>query len=942
MAENEEIRSYLKRAVAEIERLRRLSAAEARRSEPVAVIGLGCRLPGGVASPSDLWRLVDEGRDAIGPFPDDRGWPLDGLYSPDPDHCGTSSTDHGGFLSRPQDFDAGFFGITPREALAMDPQQRILLEVAWESLEHARIDPTTLRGSDTGVYAGVSWQDYGEASWEDSRVEGHLVTGSAVSVVSGRIAYLLGLEGPTLSVDTACSSSLVALHLARQALRDGECSLALAGGITVMATPRPFIGFSRQRGLAADGRCKAFSDRADGMGMAEGAGLLVLERLGDAERHGHRVLALIRGSAVNQDGASNGLTAPNGPSQQRVIRRALADAGLTPADVDVLEAHGTGTKLGDPIEAQAVLATYGQNRPPGRPLLLGSLKSNIGHTQAAAGVASVIKMVLAMQRGAVPATLHAEQPSSYVDWSAGAVELLTRPRPWPDTGDRAARAAVSSFGISGTNAHVVVEAGPRPEPAPAPAQGPDAAVPWLLSAKNAPALVTLGARLAAYAENHPRLRPADAAADLATTRALFRHRAAVVATDRADAIDALRALAAGHPHRLLVSGAAGRKPGATVFVFPGQGAQSPTAGRQLLHGSTAFGESFEACDQALRPYTRRSLADLLAADPTAPGPDDRTASQPLLFAFQVALAALWRSHGVVPDLVIGHSQGEIAAAHVAGALTLDDAAALVGLRDRALERLAGSGGMVTVALPRERTEELLEAWQSPLTVAAVNSPGSVVVAGPGGALTRLLDHCAAEHVTAQRLPITVAAHTRAMEDVRSELLDAAKKLTPRKGTVPLHSTVTGDLIDHQLMDGAYWYRNLRDPVLFGDSVRSLLAAGYRQFVDLGPRPVLVPAITETYQAHRAAAPSAAESVTVTGALRPEADEPTGFLLALAAVWAAGVPVDWSPALPPGSVLAEDLPTYPFQRRAYWLTPGPSAREADGGAPPSPDPSEGTS
>ncbi|MEU3561353.1 type I polyketide synthase [Kitasatospora sp. NPDC006786] len=954
MAEQEEIRTYLKRAVAEIDRLRdRLKAAEAGSGDPVAVTGCGCRLPGGVDSPAGLWRLVDEGRDAVGAFPDDRGWPLDELYSPDPDRSGTSTTTRGGFLSRPQDFDAGFFGITPREALAMDPQQRVLLEVAWEALERSRIDPAALRGTDTGVYAGVSWQDYGEAWWDDSRVEGHLVTGSATSVVSGRIAYLLGLEGPTLSVDTACSSSLVAIHLARQALRTGECDLALAGGVTVMATPRPFIGFSRQRGLAADGRCKAFADTADGMGMAEGAGLLVLERLSDARRHGHPVRAVLRGSAVNQDGASNGLTAPSGPAQQKVIRRALADAGLTPADVDVLEAHGTGTRLGDPIEAQAVLATYGRGRPPDRPLLLGSLKSNIGHTQAAAGVASVIKMLLAIQHGTVPRTLHVDRPSSYVDWDSGAVELLTGPQPWPDTG-RPARAAVSSFGISGTNAHLVLEAAPPAGSPPAEPPHRDGAVPWLISARNAAALEAQGAVLAAYTEAHPGLHPADAAHDLATTRARLRHRAAVVAADRTRLLDALRALAEDRPHRHLVSGTAARKPGGTVFVFPGQGAQSSTAGRQLLHDSAVFREAFEACDRAMRPHTGRSLSDLFGDAATTAELERPELVQPLFFATSVALAALWRHHGVEPDLVIGHSQGEIAAAHVAGALTLDDAASLVALRDRALGRIAGTGGMVTLPLSAERAAELLSALHAALSVAAVNSPSSVVVAGPDDALEQLLDHCRTERIAAHRLPIRVAAHTGAVEAVRSDLL-AATDLRPRKGRIPLHSTVTGELIDHQLLDAGYWYANVREPVRFDECVRSLLAAGYRHFVDLGPQPVLVPAITENHQAYRGGAPSPGEAspgapspgqaatVTVTGTLGLDADEPTSFLLSLAALWVAGAPVDWAPALPGTSALPADLPTYPFQRRGYWLAPGPGpARPSaptppDGGAPPSPDP-----
>ncbi|MFD9097737.1 beta-ketoacyl synthase N-terminal-like domain-containing protein, partial [Streptomyces collinus] len=851
------------------------SAPQAAWDDPIAVVSMACRFPGGVESPEDLWRLVTDGVDAVSGFPTGRGWDLEELQGAGPDRPGRSHAREGGFLHEADRFDAAFFGISPREATAMDPQQRLVLETSWEAIERAGIDASKLRGTRTGTFVGCAHTDYGtDLRHAPQGMEGHLVTGGAASVLSGRVAYTLGLEGPAVTVDTACSSSLVSLHLAAQSLRTGECTLALAAGVTVMATSGGFIGMSRQGALAADGRSKAFSADADGMGMSEGAGVLLLERLSDARANGHPVLAVLRSSAINQDGASNGLTAPRGAAQEQVIRRALAAAGLTPGEVDAVEAHGTGTPLGDPIEVRALQRTYGRERPADRPLWLGSVKANIGHTAGAAGAAGVIKTVLALRHGVLPRTLHADRRSPEIDWAAGSVDLLTESRPWPDTG-RPRRAGVSSFGISGTNAHVILEqAGPEDRTGPEDATVPDATerahetervgdtegageayggaepydgdgpVMWPVSGRGPAALRAQAARLGEYLRARPRTRPVDVAYTLATGRTAFENRAAVVAPDRAGLLHGLDALAAGQGAAELTEGVVTRT-GGTVFVFPGQGSQWAGMGAELLDSSEVFARRLRECDRALAPYVDHSVEEVLRQAPSAPGLERVDVVQPVLFAVMVSLAELWRSVGVVPDAVVGHSQGEIAAACVAGALSLPDAARVVALRSRALVSAAGSGGMLSVGLGADEVRAELGPFEGRLSVAAVNGPGSAVVAGDETALDAYAARCAERGLRVRRVAVDYASHCAQVEPLRERLLAELAGIAPVTAHTAFHSSVTGELLDTTGLDAGYWYRNLRSTVEFEQATRSLLAAGHRLFVEVSPHPVLALGIEET-------------------------------------------------------------------------------------------------
>ncbi|MFH9735982.1 SDR family NAD(P)-dependent oxidoreductase [Streptomyces sp. NPDC017260] len=886
------------------------TTVRAAADEPIAIVAMACRYPGGVTSAQELWQLVADGTDAISAFPDDRGWNTEEIYDPEPGKHGTTYTREGGFLHDAADFDPTFFGISPKEAQAMDPQHRLLLETAWEAVERGGLDPHSLKGSSTGVFVGVMNHDWSTRSGSvPEDLAGFTAGGGLGSVASGRIAYTLGLHGPAVTIDTACSSSLVAMHWAMQALRQGECTLALAGGVTVMATPETFVGMSLQSGLAADGRCKAYGAGADGTGWGEGAGLLLLERLSDARRAGHPVLAVLRGSAINQDGASNGLSAPNGPAQQRVIRQAVASAGLTLADIDAVEGHGTGTTLGDPIEAQALMATYGQERANGDPLWLGSVKSNLGHTQAAAGVAGVVKTVMAIRNGVLPRTLHADTPSPHIDWTEGAVELLGEARQWPAHG-RPRRAAVSSFGVSGTNAHVVIEEAPPPGPREPRGERPPA-LPLTVSATSAEALRAQAARIAAHLRAHDDVDELDVAASLARGRAALEHRAVIVDTGRDGLLAGLDALAAGKSPASVVAGVQRGDPRA-VFVFPGQGSQWQGMGVDLLSYSPAFATRFGECAKALEPHVEWNLLDVLHGASGAPPLDDVDVVQPVLWAVMVSLAEAWRAAGVEPAAVVGHSQGEIAAACVAGALSLEDGARVVALRSRIIRQdLAGRGGMMSVALPADRTAELLADWDGRLQLAVVNGPGSVVVCGEPEALDELRSRLDTDNVQARRIPVDYASHSVFVEEIRSRLLAELAGLTPRTSSVPFYSTVTAGTLDTAGLDAEYWYTNLRQPVRFEETTRALLDDGFEIFVEASPHPGLLAGLGET-------AESAGVAAALIGTLRRRDGSPHKFLTSLAEAYVRGVDVDWETRFAGSGARRVDLPTYPFQRKRYWL------------------------
>ncbi|GAA2387929.1 type I polyketide synthase [Dactylosporangium salmoneum] len=894
----EKLTEYLKWVTTDLHKTRhRLQEVEDQAREPIAIVGMACRYPGGVATPEQLWDLVAAGTDAVTGFPQRRGWNAEALYDPDPERLGATYCREGGFLHDADEFDAGFFGMSPREALATDPQQRILLEIAWEAVERAGIDPLSLRGSPTGVFVGLMYTDYAARLRHiPEELEGFLGSGSAGSVASGRVAYALGLEGPVLTVDTACSSSLVALHQAAQALRRGECSLALAGGVTVLSTPAVYIEFSRQRGLAPDGRCKSFAAAADGTGWAEGAGMVLVERLRDARRLGHPVLAVIRGSAVNSDGASNGLTAPNGPSQQRVIRAALDGAGLRPSDVDAVEAHGTGTTLGDPIEAQALLATYGQ-RSGNEPLRLGSLKSNLGHTQAAAGVGGVIKMVMALRHESLPPTLHVDAPTPHVDWAAGDVRLLTEAVPWP-AGERVRRAGVSSFGISGTNAHLVLEEAPPPEAPEPPADARPPVLAWVLSARDVGALREQAARLDAAVAGED---PVDVGHALATTRSALEQRAVVLGDGRDGLRAGLRALSRGEPSPDVVQGSVQRG-GLTAFLFTGQGSQRPGMGRRLAAAHPAFADALDETLALLDPRVREAM-DTEAVHRTE-------FAQPALFAVEVALFRLLTGWGLRPDLLIGHSVGELAAACAAGVLSLPDACALVTARGRLMQGVEREGAMVSIRAAEAEVAESLIPFAGRVGIAAVNGPESTVVSGDADAVAEVAALWSERGRRARRLRVSHAFHSPHMDEVLDEFRRVAGGLTYNSPEIPIVANLTGQ--PGRLDDPEAWVRHVRGTVRFHDGMRFLAGQGVTRYVELGPDGVLCA------MGRDCLAGTEARTALLVPALRADRPEPVAVLAAVAQAHAHGATVDWPAVLGGGPRRPVALPTYPFQHRRFWL------------------------
>ncbi|MFD3705354.1 type I polyketide synthase [Nocardia sp. NPDC058658] len=932
MATEAELRAYLKRATRQLQETRQqLGAEQARAREPIAIVGMSCRFPGGITSPEHLWAALLEGRDLITEFPADRGWDVDGFYDPDPDKFAKSYVREGGFLDGAGEFDAGFFGISPREAEAMDPQQRLLLELAWESIEQARVDPTTLRGSDTGVFVGFSDQGYGfgaTQAWDGA--ETYYFTGNHASMAAGRVAYLLGLEGPAVTVDTACSSSLVAVHQAMQSLRLRECGMALAGGVTVMSTPMPFALFSRQRALAPNGRCKSYAAGADGTAWGEGIGFVLLERLSDAQRNGHRVLAVLRGSAVNSDGASNGLTAPRGPAQQRVIGSALANAGLRPSDVDVVEGHGTGTVLGDPVEAQALLATYGQRE--GAPaLLLGSVKSNMGHTQSAAGIAGLIKMVQSIRHEMVPPTLHVDAPTSHADWSGDRIQLALRPQPWPTTGHER-RAGVSSFGISGTNAHLIVEQAPEPgaplscsaydqptsEPARASMPVPEEAqqtlrgqkpahppVPWLLSARNAAALCDQAARLReSVTKSEHDL--ADIAHSLATTRTRFDHRAVVVANTRTEFLDGLGAVAEETTAASVVLSRRGAG-GKLAMMFPGQGGQLAGIGSGLYDTYPVFAEAVDKICAGFDAHLEHPLRAVMFEGEELLARTDYT--QPAVFALQVALFCLLESWGTTPDFVVGHSIGELSAAHVAGVLSLEDAIAVVAARGRLMQRMS-EGAMVSVRASFADVTASIAGREAEVSVAAANGPNATVIAGDIAAVGELARYWRERGRRVTRLGVDRGFHSPHVDAITDEFRAVVAAVRLEEPRIRMISTVTSTESEPaQLTSIEYWVRQAREPVLFHDSVLRLHDAGVVTYLELGAGDTLSGLVYEVL---------ADTGSTAIPVLRPGADEATSAVKAVAGAWVAGAKVDWSALCSDETTRPVDLPTYPFQHRRYWV------------------------
>ncbi|WP_338866156.1 SDR family NAD(P)-dependent oxidoreductase [Myxococcus stipitatus] len=912
--------SALQRAALLVEKLQaRLDGVERARTEPIAVIGMGCRFPGGASDEASYWKLLRDGVDAVREVPASR-WDAASYYDPERGVPGKMYGTRGGYLDDVEHFDAPFFGISPREAETLDPQQRLVLEVAWEALENAGQAPDRLVGSKTGVFLGVMSNDNMARLMkreDNTRFDGYSATGNGFCFVPGRLSYVLGLQGPSMPVDTACSSSLVSLHLACESLRNGESTMALAGGVNLILSPEITLCLCNMQALAGDGRCKTFDASADGYVRGEGCGILVLKRLSDAQRDGDKVLALIRGSAVNHDGASGGLTVPSGPAQQTVVQRALDNARIDPALVGYIEAHGTGTPLGDPIELRALGAVLGKGRPADRPFFIGSVKTNIGHLEPAAGIAGVIKTILALKNKELPPHLHFRTPNPHIEWDRIPARVPTGRTPWPAIEGRRI-AGVSSFGLSGTNAHVVLEEAPASTVAPPEDSRAQLVV---ISAKTQPSLA-----LAAESwRSHLKQEEAEgvSVADLSYTAALGRahhdHRLALVAKTRQELVEQLDAFAAGESHPgLSVGRRSAGLPRKLVFVFPGQGSQWQGMGRRLYAEDATFREVIDRCHEAMRPFTDWSLRDMVTLPESPPRWNDIDVIQPTLFAMQVALAAVWRSLGMEPHAVVGHSMGEVAAAHVAGALSLEDGARIICERSKLLRGVSGKGAMAVVDLSRAQAEVELRGFEDRIAIAVSNSPRSTVISGDPGALKEVVERLERREVFCRWVKVDVASHSPQMDPLRQALLERMSSVTPATSVIPICSTVTGAVLDGQEMDGAYWVRNLREPVLFADSVKRLVADGHVTFIELSPHPVLIPFVEAMLKEWDSSGRG-----LVVPSLRREQEEWSVLLSSLGRLHTNVDGVDWR-RLHPVKRRPVSLPTYPWQREKYWIDVGTGA------------------
>lgn len=918
MTETEsKLRHYLERTLIELENTR------LKRKEPIAIIGIGCRFPGGVNTPNELWELIMSQTDAITDFPSNRGWDIKHLFDSNPNTLGKSYSTKGGFLHQSDLFDADFFNITPLEALSMDPQQRLLLEVAFESIEHARIDPLSLQDTATGVFIGNMYSDYGARMMRiPNELEGHLQIGSAPSISSGRIAYALGLGSAAVTIDTACSSSLVALHMACQSLRQNECNFALAGGVTIMSTPWAFIEFSRQQGLSPSGRCKSFSADADGVSWAEGVGIIMLERLSDAKKNNHRVLAVIRGSAVNQDGKSQGLTAPNGVAQQRVIRQALKSANLSAADIDVVEAHGTGTRLGDPIEAEALLAVYGQEHTKEQPLYLGSVKSNIGHTQAAAGVTGVIKMILAMQNQMLPPTLHAQTPSPHIDWSSGTLQLLTQPVDWLSKSSPR-RAAISAFGLSGTNAHLILEEAPELPSAQTGILGNGQLLPFLFSAKNQSALCSQAEKIITLLNNDPNLSLNDLAYSLAVSRSHFRHQAVILSDVREDLLTSLQALTQGHPlPATLVSEK--KSHGKLVMLFTGQGSQYVGMGEALYQHYSIFSQTFDSLCETLSPLLdlpkNISLKDVTFSLPPKGSPSllDQTAfTQPALFILEVALFRLLESLDIKPDIVLGHSIGEVVAAHIAGVFSQQDACRLIAARGRLMQAQPSGGVMIAIQASEAEVLEQLDGLEHQVSIAALNGPMSIVISGDKNIALTIAEHFTQQGRRTTQLAVSHAFHSPHMEGMQDEFHQIIGNITFNAPQIPIISNLTGKLVtEQQICQADYWVKHVRAPVRFSEGIH--VAESYDNmsdnitFLEIGPHAILTSMASQCLQL------DALKTDTFIAPIIRGSQDNDELMNALAMLHNRSFSINWSAVFEPYQVKLIDLPTYSFQRQRYWL------------------------